>query len=634
MIAISCDNISLSFGAVTILEGISFSLNEGDKMGIVGVNGAGKTSLFRIISGDNTADNGSVYISKDKNIGILGQNPDFTGDNTLIAEMLLTFKNLIESEKELEGLNRMLESGDVSVSERYASAQETFKRNGGYEFRSRCRGMLISLGFGEEFHHMKISSLSGGQKTRIALARLLLIEPDILLLDEPTNHLDMDTLFWLEDFLRNYRKTILIISHDRYFLDRVTNKIFEIENKKGKLYNGNYSAFLKSKELDRDIQEKHYKIQQREITRLEAYIEQQRRWGRERNIIAAESREKQLAKMERVEKPEALPDAIRLRFNKSGESGNDVLTIRHITKGYPSKPLFRDVNALIKKNERVFITGNNGCGKSTLMKIIAGKMTADEGEVEYGYNVKIGYYDQENQELNSQNTVLDELWNEYNKLTQTEIRNALALFLFRGDDIIKKIDVLSGGEKARLTLTKLILSSMNLLILDEPTNNLDINSREALESALANFDGTIIAVSHDRYFTNKLATRILAFNFNNQNSVYDFRGGFAEYIDFKNKTVSESNKTGVLSESESKRIYISNKQTQSDQRKFERMIKKIREDIAQTEDELERIAKEINGEAAADHIRLSELYDREVVLESKLLELYEESEKYGIGGEI
>jgi len=627
MIAISCDNINLSFGVETVLDSISFSLNEGDKMGIVGVNGAGKTSLFRIITGENTTDSGSVYISKDKSVGILGQNLDFTGDNTLIYEMLLTFKKLLEAEKELEELNHKLEAGEVFLNDRYALAQEAFKHNGGYEFRGRCRGMLISLGFGEEFHQLKISSLSGGQKTRVALARLLLREPDILMLDEPTNHLDMETLFWLEDYLKNYRKTVLVISHDRYFLDSITNKILELENKKGKLYNGNYSAFLQLKENDREIQEKHFKVQQREITRIEAYIEQQRRWGRERNIIAAESREKQLAKLERVDKPEVLPDAIRLRFNKSGESGNDVLTLKHLTKGYPSKPLFHDVNALIKKHEHVFITGNNGCGKSTLMKIIAGKMTADDGEIEYGYNVKIGYYDQENQELNNQNTVLDELWNEYDKLTQTEIRNALALFLFRGDDIMKKIEVLSGGEKARLTLTKLILSSMNLLILDEPTNNLDINSREALERALKNFDGTIIAVSHDRYFINKLATRILAFNITEPATIYDYRGGFDEFINYKNNNITTENKDDTPFETEAKRSYINNKRSQSEQRKFDRRVKKTREDITEIENELEHIVIEVNGEAAADHIRLSELYDREEELELKLLVLYEEWEK-------
>lgn len=630
MIAISCDNLSLSFGVETVLDGVSFSLNEGDKLGIVGVNGAGKTSLFRIISGEYTADSGSVFISKDKTIGVLGQDLDITGDNTLIEEMLLTFRMLLDAEIELEELNRRIEAGEVSLAERYASAYDAFSSNGGYEFRGRCRGMLISLGFGEEFHKLKISSLSGGQKTRVALARLLLREPDILMLDEPTNHLDMDTLFWLEEYLKNYRKTVLVISHDRYFLDIVTNKILEIENKKGKIYNGNYTAYLQHKENDREVQEKHYKLQQREITRVEAYIEQQRRWGRERNIIAAESREKQLAKIERIEKPDAPPDTIRLRFRQSGESGNEVLTLKHLTKGYPSKQLFKDVNALIKKRERVFITGSNGCGKSTLMKIIAGKLTADDGDIEYGYNVKTGYYDQENYELDNNNTVIDELWNGYDKLTQTEIRNALALFLFQGDDIIKKIEVLSGGEKARLTLAKLILSSMNLLILDEPTNHLDINSREALEHALENFDGTIIAVSHDRYFINKLATRILAFNVTEAGAVYDFRGRFSEYINYKNNYLSVEKMRETQSETEAKRSYITNKQTQSVQRKFERRVKQTREDIVSVENELERINAEINGEAATDHIRLADLYNREEELETKLLKLYEDWEEISV----
>ncbi|MDD4773294.1 MAG: ABC-F type ribosomal protection protein [Eubacteriales bacterium] len=624
MISISVDNISLSFGVETILDGISFALNEGDKMGIVGVNGAGKSSLFRVISGEYSQDSGSVYISKDKSVGILEQNTEFTDDNTLIDEMLLTYKHLLDAEDELKALNAEIESGEISLGARYATAHDAFVRNGGYEFRGRCRGMLISLGFAEEFHSLKISSLSGGQKTRVALARILLREPDILLLDEPTNHLDMNTLFWLEEFLKNYRKTLLVISHDRYFLDRVANKILEIENKRCKLYNGNYSAFVRLKENDRVIQEKHYKIQQREIARIEAHIEQQRRWGRERNIIAAESREKQLAKMERVAKPETPPDKIRMRFNKSGESGNEVLRLNHITKGYPQKPLFNDFSALITKHEHVFITGNNGCGKSTLLKIIAGKINADEGLVEYGYNVKTGYYDQENQELDDENTVIDELWNDYDKLTHTEIRNALALFLFRGDDITKKVEVLSGGEKARLTLAKLILSSMNLLILDEPTNNLDINSREALERALENFDGTIIAVSHDRYFINRLATRILAFNEVECGTIFDYRGGYEEFLEYKNNYMTVENKQNTQTESEAKRNYIENKRTQSEQRRFERKVQKTRDEIAEIEKELDCIAAEMHGEAAADHIRLSELYNREEELESRLLVLYDD----------
>ncbi len=463
MTAISLSGVSLEFGTDVILDNISFSLNEGDKLGIVGVNGAGKSTLFKIIRGEYTPTDGSVYISKDKSVGMLEQNTGLEGDCTVLEGMLESFSSLIADEARLEQLQKQLEatpSGPDLISS-YTSLTDHFKRAGGYEFRSRCKGILKNLGFDERFHDLKISGLSGGQKTRLALARELITSPDILMLDEPTNHLDVETLAWLEDFLSSYRGTLLVISHDRWFLDRVTTKTLEIENTHAELYNGNYSRYVKLKAENREIRERQYKNQQKEIARIEAYIEQQRRWNRERNIIAAESRQKALDRMVKIDRPEALPENIRLTFTKSGESGNDVLTVKNLTKAYPNKPLFSDVSFLVKKRDRLFIAGPNGCGKSTLIKIIAEKLAADSGSFEYGYNVNIGYYDQENQNLAPDNTVLDELWNCYNGLTQTEIRSALALFLFKGDDIEKKVSVLSGGEKARLTLCKLILSKMN-----------------------------------------------------------------------------------------------------------------------------------------------------------------------------
>ncbi|MFA6949042.1 MAG: ABC-F family ATP-binding cassette domain-containing protein, partial [Eubacteriales bacterium] len=573
MIALSCDNISLSFGVEVILDKISFSINDGDKLGIVGVNGAGKSSLFKIITGEYSSDGGDVFISKDKSVGVLDQYIGFESENTLLSEMENSFPALLADEARLSELHGQIEvnsaSGKVDdeLIARYTSLSDKFTRDGGYEFRGRCKGILKNLGFDENFWYNRISSLSGGQKTRLALARLLLREPDILMLDEPTNHLDIDALFWLENFLKNYRKTVLVVSHDRYFLDSVTNKILDVENHHAKLYNGNYTRYMEQKRADREIQERHYKNQQAEITRIEAYIEQQRRWNRERNIIAAESRQKLLDKMERVERPKSLPDAIRLRFNKSGESGNDVLTVKHLCKAYPAKILFYDVNFLIKKNEHVFITGQNGCGKSTLIKMLAEMSEPDNGSVEYGYNVTVGYYDQENQNLDDSKTVIDELWDTYPSLTQTEIRNALALFLFRGDDILKPVSILSGGERARLTLCKLILAKMNLLILDEPTNHLDINSREALEGALEAFDGTIIAVSHDRYFINKLSTRILDFNAVEDGRIFDYRGSYREYIDYKNERLIKDNSAGAdNAASASKEQYLNAKKAQSDKR--------------------------------------------------------------------
>ena len=620
MTTLNLENISLSFGTNIILDKINFSINEGDKLGIVGVNGAGKTSLFKLILSEYTPDSGNVYISKDKSIGILDQNINFNNDNTILNEMLLSFESLLNIENQLSELHDRIERGDVSVAEQYASLHDKFLNSGGYEYKSRCKGTLKNLGFTEEFWDLKIENLSGGQKTRLALVRLLLKEPDILMLDEPTNHLDITVLYWLESFLRQYRKTVIVISHDRYFLDSVTNKILEIENCKGKLYNGNYTAYVNQKANDREVQEKQYKTQQKEIKRMEEMIERFRSWNREKSIKTAEHKQKMLDRMEKIEHPEKLPEAIRLRFNKSGESGNDVLTIKNLSKSYPNKILFKDFNILIKKHEHVFIIGENGCGKSTLIKIISEKLSPDDGTFEYGYNIKVGYYDQENQELNDDNTVLDEIYNEYDQLTQTEIRNALALFLFKGDDIEKPVSVLSGGERARLTFVKLILSKMNLLILDEPTNHLDINSREALEHALLNFDGTIIAVSHDRYFINKLATRIFDFNATELYSIYDYRGSYAEYVDYKNTYLIKTSQIETKI-SESREQYLYNKRIESEQRRYENKIKRTQAEIESIESAIEVL--DIENVDHSDYEKLIEVSEQKANYENKLLELYE-----------
>lgn len=620
MTCISCENIILSFGSDTVLDKLSFSLNDGDKLGIVGVNGAGKTTLFRIITGEYTPDSGNIYIAKDKTVGLLTQENSFNENNTVLDEMMLAKSDLIKREQELELIHRELENGNAALASRYAVLHDAFTRDGGYEYRGRVKGTLKHLGFDENMWTLSVSSLSGGQKTRLALVRLILKDPDIMMLDEPTNHLDMESIEWLEDYLRNYKKTVMLISHDRYFLDRTVNRILEIENKHGKLYKGNYSAFTEIKKNDREIQERHYKNQQREIARLEAYIEQQRRWNRERNIIAAESRQKLLDKMERVERPENLPQSIKLTFGCSGDCGNDILSVKKLSKSYGEKILFKDVSFDVKKNEHVFVCGPNGCGKSTLIKIISERLPADSGRHELGYNVKVGYYDQENQDLHEENTVLEELWNAYENKGQTELRNALARFLFRGDDINKKVSVLSGGEKARLTLCRLILSKMNFLILDEPTNHLDINSREALESALLEFDGTILAVSHDRYFLSKLATRIL--NFEN-GGVFDFKGTYSEFRDYKNRqnTLSQTESEEHIMTT-SKESYLQSKKDQSEIRRFERKLRLTKEDIEKTEKAIEETDIQIE-KAATDYVRSAELWTKKEELEAHLLELYE-----------
>ena len=626
MISVNCENLSLSFGADTIIENISFALNDGDKLGIIGVNGAGKSSLFAMITGKYQPSSGGVYISKDKTIGILEQNIEYESSLSILEEAYKTFSNLIALEAELENLRKAAEiSGSENDARRFSACQERFTSGGGYEFRGRCKGILKKLSLPEEFWDKPVSSLSGGQKTRLSLACLLLRDPDIILLDEPTNHLDTDALFWLESYLKASKKTILVISHDRYFLDSVVNKVLEIENRKSRIFSGNYTEYVKQKAIDREIQERHYNNQQKEIKRIEAYIEQQRRWNRERNIIAAESRQKLLDKMEKIERPEALPDKIRMTFEKSEESGNDVMSVTSLAKGYPNRHLFDSLSFEVKKHDRLFICGKNGCGKSTLIKILAGRLSPDKGFVSKGYNVRIGYYDQENQDLHSENTVIDEIWNAYPSLTETVVRSTLALFLFKGDDIFKKVSVLSGGEKARLTLARLMLSKMNLLILDEPTNHLDINSREVLEEALLSFEGTIIAVSHDRYFINKLATRILDFGAESEGHLFSFTGGYNEYIEYKRKYLTgpetEKKETVITS---SKEQYLNSKREIAEQRKAERHLKKLKDDIVSTEENISKINKEMEDCDPYNHVRLAELEKELSELEEKLLKLYEE----------
>ncbi len=627
MISVNCENLSLSFGAETVLENVSFALNEGDKLGIIGVNGAGKSSLFAMITGKYQPTSGEVFISKGKTVGILEQNIEYDSSRTILDEAINTFSDLLETEKELENLRAVSErTGSEADAKRYADCQESFTSGGGYEFRGRCRGILKKLSLPEALWDKPVSSLSGGQKTRLSLACLLLRDPDIILLDEPTNHLDTDALFWLESYLKTSRKTILVISHDRYFLDSVVNRILEIENKKSRIWNGNYTGYVNQKAIDREIQERHYVNQQREIKRIEAYIGQQRRWNRERNIIAAESRQKLLDKMERVERPEALPDRIRMTFDSSGESGNDVMSVRGLAKSYPGKALFDSVSFEVKKHDRLFICGKNGCGKSTLIKILAGRIPPDKGFASLGYNVKIGYYDQENQDLHPNNTVIDELWNAYPTMTETTVRNALALFLFRGDDISKKVSVLSGGEKARLTLARLMLSKMNLLILDEPTNHLDINSREVLENALSGFDGTIIAVSHDRYFINKLATRILDFGAESEHHLFAFEGGYGEYLDYRRRYLTspeeEAKKEAVVTAS--KEQYLNAKREQAEIRKSERRLKNLKDGIAATESRISEIGEEMTVCDPYDHVKLAGLEKEQTELEDRLLSMYEE----------
>ena len=647
MTTISVESLTWSRGTTVIIENVSFSLEEGDKLGVIGVNGSGKSTLLRLITGELEPDSGSVYISKDKTVGILTQEGAFEVSEecgaTVLEQMYTAFPEHLATERRLAELEEKLKDEDdahqVSRAAEYTELYTRFVDAGGLEFRSRCASILSKMGFGEKEQSLHVDSLSGGQRTRLALARQLCREPDILILDEPTNHLDIETLTWLENYLVSYKKNVIVVSHDRYFLDKITNKTLYIGNHHGKLYNGGYTQSMEQRKKDREIEERHYKNQQREIARQEAYIEQQRAWNRERNIIAAESRQKALDRMVKLEKPENDPQAIRMTFNHSGESGNDVIWTKNLSMAYGEKKLFDKISFMIKKRERVFIVGANGCGKSTLIKILLGKLAATGGFVETGYNVEVGYYDQENQNLDPSNSVLDELWNAYPTMKETEIRNALALFRFIGEDVFKEVGVLSGGERARLTLCKLILSHMNLLILDEPTNHLDINSREVLEEALSKFDGTIVTVSHDRYFIDRLATRVLEIapgDFCDTGDLLDYRishagqGGYDEYREFRQKRVdayiASHPETAEKSMTEEKISYLEKKRSQADIRKEQKRIEKLKLEAKKLEGELEAIDEELYGDAASDYVRAAELDARKNEIEERLLEIYEETE--------
>ena len=644
MTAISINDLCFSFGTKTILDKVSFSLEENDKLGVVGVNGCGKSTLFSLILGEREPDEGGIFIAKGKTVGILTQEGAFEtsalAGSTALEQMYAAFPELIRAEERLSQLTVDLERCDAYAEPdrhrillaEYTELNNKFIAEGGLEFRGRCASILMKLGYDETAMRADINTLSGGQRTRLALARQLCREPDILLLDEPTNHLDMDTLTWLESFLVSYKKCVILISHDRYFLDRVTGKTLALEHCRAKLYNGGYTATMEQRRIDREIAEKQYRDQQKEIARQEAYIAQQRQWNRERNIIAAESRQKLLDKMERLEKPQDAPRGIKIKFSETVASGNEVLRAKGLSMGFGDKKLFSDVDFLIKKDERVFFVGPNGCGKSTLIRLILGKLRPTGGFVEAGYNVQIGYYDQENQNLDENKTVLEELWSTYPNMNESDIRSTLAAFRFLYEDTEKTVRVLSGGERARLTLAKLMLSKINVLVLDEPTNHLDINSREALEEAIEAFDGTVVTVSHDRYFINRLATRVIELiPASLGGGTYDYtavhRGrGYTEFMEFRAAhevtATGETVKTETVSSN--KEQYLRNKQQAAEARKKEAREKRLREEADKIEVRIEEIDTEMFGEAATDYKKAAALEEEKTALEERLLEIYEE----------
>ncbi len=633
MIILSTSELSLSFGGTTVLSGVTFGVNEGDAVGVIGVNGAGKTSLFCLLTGKYTPDSGSVTVMHGKTVGMLEQNTDLSplGETTVLEYMYSAFPELLDVECEIAELESQLPLLDteqaLAAGARLERLHRSFSEGGGLEFRGRCRSTLLRLGFCEELLSAPVSKLSGGQHTRLALARLLAREPDILLLDEPTNHLDIDALTWLEEYLQGYKKTLLVISHDRYFLDRTTKRTLSIEHRRAMLYEGSYSAAKAQAQRDRASLAHRYKEQQKEIAKIEANIEFQRRCGQEHNFVTIRSKQKQLDRMERIELAPPPPREIRMSFTADGAKANDVIGARKLTFSYTGAPLLSGVSFRVRRGERVLLLGANGCGKSTLVKLLAGRLTPNAGFVDLGHGITVGYYDQENRDLSDSKTVFSELRDAYPSKTDGEIRGILALFLFCGEDVFKQISTLSGGERARLTLAKLMLRRVSLLILDEPTNHLDVGSREALESAIAAFDGTVIAVSHDRYFIDRTATRIIELDRAAEGGLVDYSllesdSAYGEYLRLRaaaRPTAAHEEKL----ESDAKLLYEQKKRENAERRAAERRRERAERRVAELEDELAALETELYSSAAQNYVRAAEIDTRKNEIEEELLSLYE-----------
>ena len=595
---LSCQSICKSFGEKVILQDASFHIEEREKAALIGNNGAGKTTLLRIIMEEISADSGQVVIAKDKKIGYLAQYQDIHGHHTIYEELMTTKQYILDMEDKIRSLEQEMKyvAGDKleSLMNSYTRLTHQFELENGYAYKSEIVGVLKGLGFEEEDYGKQIENLSGGQKTRVALGKLLISKPDILLLDEPTNHLDMESIAWLETYLLNYPGAVFIVSHDRYFLDKVVTKIVEIEAAQMRMYEGNYSAYALKKAQLRDAQYKAYLNQQREIKHQEAVITKLRSFNREKSIKRAESRVKMLDKIQRIEKPIEIDNQMRISLEPRFISGNDVLTVEGLSKAFPGQTLFTDINFEIKRGERVALIGNNGTGKTTILKILNGIVEADAGRFALGSKVQIGYYDQEHHVLHMEKTIFQEISDTYPTLTETEIRNMLAAFLFTGDDVFKLISSLSGGERGRVSLAKLMLSEANFLILDEPTSHLDIASKEILEEALNSYTGTVLYVSHDRYFINQTATRIM--DLTNQ-AIVNYIGDYDYYLEKKEEmtriyapvqeTAAQEVKENV---SETKLTWQQQKEEQALKRKRENELKKVEARI----EELETRDKEID----------------------------------------
>ena len=631
---LSCQNISKAFNEQPILQNVSFHLEDHDKAAIVGINGAGKTTLLRIIVGEQSADEGIVTLSKGKTLGYLAQNQDVDSENTIYDELLSEKADIIEMEqkiREMEQTMKQVTGPELdTLMDAYTRLSHTFELANGYAYKSEITGVLKGLGFSEEEFPKKISTLSGGQKTRVALGRLLLLKPDLIILDEPTNHLDLNSIRWLETYLLNYKGAVLIVSHDRYFLDRIAGKVIEIDQTKATTFIGNYSDYAVKKEQLRTAALNAYLKQQQEIRHQEEVIEKLRSFNREKSIKRAESREKLLNKMEVLDKPTQVRTDIQMRLVPHCQSGNDVLHIEGLSKAFGSQTLFTDINMDIKRGEHVAIIGDNGTGKTTILKIINHLVEADAGKITLGTNVSIGYYDQEHHVLHMDKTLFDEISDAYPYLNNTEIRNTLAAFLFTGEDVYKRVKDLSGGERGRLSLAKLMLSESNFLILDEPTNHLDIMSKEILEDALNSYDGTVLYVSHDRYFINRTASRILDLT---GQKLIEYLGNYDYYLE-KKEALEQVFLAGPATTapaknapSETKLDWQAQKELQAKQRKKENDLKKCEEAITALEAKQNEIEAQMAlPEIATDVAKLQELSKQQDDINAQLAALYEQWE--------
>lgn len=632
MPALSVRNLTMTFIERNLFTDVSFDVEERDKVGFIGANGVGKTTLFKILNGEISPVSGTVTFSKNVRPGYMEQHACNNPRADVYHELLSVFDYLSDMETEISALAHQIDnkSGNLDeLVERQTMLIEQFERAGGLTYKSRTRSALLGLGFSENDFTMPVGNLSGGQRSKLCLAKLLLSQSNMLLLDEPTNHLDIDAIAWLEGFLRDFKGAMIIISHDRYFLDNVTNKTIELEHNRAMVYTGSYSEFVKKKESVNESLKNKYEHDLKEIKRIEGIVEQQKRWGQAHNFITAASKQKEADRIkDGLVAPESELETMRMHFEPRCESGNDVLICKNLAKSFDDKQLFKNVDIHIRKGERVFIIGGNGCGKTTLFRILMGKTPMDSGEYDYGANVEIGYFDQMQQNLDLSKTALDEVWDTFPNMTQTEVRSALASFLFKGDEVFKPLSKMSGGERARVSLLKLMLKGSNFLLLDEPTNHLDASSREELEKTLLDYSGTMLIVSHDRYFINKIADRILLLT---NNGVKEYLGNYDYYLE---RTTAE--KQGVvLTESKKEKKekpqndYFVQKQKQSEERKRQTKLKKAEAEIERLDEEIAKTQELLSSEeVAADYEKLMEL--------SKLLEdlQKQQEEQYEIWEEL